>query len=65
VKAQCHPDVERVTLQTPRDVRTLVPSPLGHAILAVYDGTFPAGELVLTAHLKGGRTWRERFPLGV
>jgi hypothetical protein len=33
-------------------------------ILVVYDGDFPAGELLFTAHLKGGGTWRERFPLG-
>lgn len=64
VQAQCHPDVERVTLQTPRDVRTLVPSPVGHVVLAVYDGDFPSGDLVVVAHLKGGGTWRERLPLG-
>jgi hypothetical protein len=51
-------------VRTPRDVRTLVPSPAGHAILAVYDGDFPAGELEITAHLRGGKTWTERHPLG-
>ena len=51
-------------MRTPRDVRTLVPSPVGHAILAVYDGDFPAGELEITAHLRGGKTWTERHPLG-
>jgi hypothetical protein len=64
VQATCSADVERVTLSTPRDVRTLVPSPVGHVVLAVYDGAFVDGELELTAHLRGGRTWTERFPLG-
>ena len=33
-----------VTIRTPRDVRTLVPSSPAHAILAVYDGRFPGGQ---------------------
>jgi hypothetical protein len=64
IYAQCSADVERVTLRTPRDVRTLVPSPIGHAILAVYDGTFVDGDFDLTAHLRGGKTWHQRQPLG-
>lgn len=64
VWAQCSEDVERVTLQTPRDVRTLVPSPVGHAILAVYDGDFVDGKLKLTAHLKSGKTWTQEHSLG-
>ena len=64
VRAQCHPDVETVTLQTPRDVRTLVPSPVGRVILAVYDGDFPAGGGRITARFRDGRTWSDRLPLG-
>jgi hypothetical protein len=64
VRAQCHADVERVTLQTPRDVRTLVPSPVGRVVLAVYDGEFPGGDLLVTAHFRGGGTWRDRMSLG-
>ncbi|HEV2813141.1 MAG TPA: hypothetical protein VGW10_07825, partial [Solirubrobacteraceae bacterium] len=64
IRGQCHPDVVRVTLRTPRDVRTLVPSPVGRAILAVYDGDFVAGDAIITAHFGDGRTWRERVPLG-
>lgn len=64
VYGQCSADVVRVTVSTPRDTRTLVPSPVGHAFLAVYDGDFPAGELVITAHLRSGKTWTERHPLG-
>jgi hypothetical protein len=52
-----------VTLRTPRDVRELVPSPVGHAVLGVYDGEFVDGEFVFTAHLKDGTTWTDRFPL--
>jgi hypothetical protein len=63
--AQCGADVERVTLKTPRDIRTLTPSPVGHVILAVYDGDFVDGDLTITAHLKGGRSWTEHHPLGM
>jgi hypothetical protein len=48
-----HPDVVSVTIRTPRDVRTLVPSKQ-HAILAVYDGRFPGGKVTATAHFKDG-----------
>ncbi len=64
VSGQCRADVERVTLRTPRDVRMLVPSATGRAILAVYDGDFVDGELVLTYHLRDGKTVTERHPLG-
>jgi hypothetical protein len=64
VDAQCRADVERVTLETPRDRRTLVPSPFGRALLAVYDGSFIDGDLTVTMHLQGGRTVTQSFPLG-
>jgi hypothetical protein len=64
IYAQCGADVERVTVRTPRDVRELVPSPVGHAVLGVYDGEFVDGELVLTAQLRDGTTWTERHTLG-
>ena len=54
-----------MTLRTPRDVRTLVPSAVGHAILAVYDGDFVDGQLEFVAHLRGGRRWTEKLQLGV
>ena len=54
--AICRADVERVTLASPRDVRTLVPSPTGHAVLAVYDGHFIDGYVTMTAQLRGGET---------
>ena len=57
-------DVQRVTLHTPRDVRELVPSPVGHAVLGVHDGEFVDGEFVLTAQLRDGTTWTERGTLG-
>jgi hypothetical protein len=50
-----HRDVASVTIRTPRDVRTLVPSSDVHAILAVYDGHFPGGEVTATARMKDGR----------
>jgi hypothetical protein len=65
VSGQCAADVERVTIRTPRDVRTLVPSAAGRTFLAVFDGMFVDGELVLTYHLRGGRSLVERHPLGL
>jgi hypothetical protein len=62
--AQCSADVERVTLETPRDVRTLIPSAVGHGILAVYDGDFVGGGGTLTAHLRNGKTWKQELMLG-
>jgi hypothetical protein len=50
-----HPDVVSVTIRTPRDVRTLIPSSRAHVILAVYDGHFPAGKVTATARMKDGR----------
>ncbi len=53
ISGQVDPSVVSVTLRTPRDVRTLVPS--HHLILAVYEGTFPTGDVTAIAHLKDGR----------
>jgi hypothetical protein len=64
IYAQCSAAVERVTLDTSRDVRTLVPSPLGHAVLAVYDGDFVGGGGTFIAHLRGGGTWKQELMLG-
>jgi hypothetical protein len=51
---QAAPGVVAVTLETPRDVRTLIPSGPTHAIMAVYDGSFPTGRLKITARFKDG-----------
>ena len=61
---ECHPSVERVTIRSPRDIRTLVPSERGHVVFALYDGHFSAGELVLIATMRGGGRVVQRFPLG-
>jgi hypothetical protein len=53
-------DVRSITLSTPRDVRTL--TPIGGTYLAVYDGAFYGGEIVVTAHLRGGRDVTVRQP---
>ena len=50
--AICSADVDRVTLRSPRDIRTLVPSPSGRVVLAVYDGIFIDGGVELTPHLR-------------
>jgi hypothetical protein len=50
------PDVTAVTIKTPRDVRTLIPSQDFHMFVAVYDGLFPGGKATATAHLRDGRT---------
>jgi hypothetical protein len=59
------PAIASVTIATPRDVRTLVPSRRAHAFLAVYDGEFPTGQIVITAHYEhGGDKVVDRFALG-
>jgi hypothetical protein len=55
ISGEVDPSVVSVTIRTPRDVRTLVPSQPDHLILAVYDGTFPTGDVTGTAHLNTGR----------
>jgi hypothetical protein len=58
-------DVRSITLRTPRDVRTLVPSAPAHAYLVVYDGQFPAGSGEKVLRLANGRTVRSPLFLGV
>lgn len=48
-------DVVAVTITTSRDIRTVLPDPRTHVVLAVYDGTFPAERLKITARLRSGR----------
>jgi hypothetical protein len=48
------PTVRQLTIESPRDVRTLVPSPNARSFLVVYDGTFPAGQFKLTATFNDG-----------
>lgn len=64
LSGRVHPDVVAVTLRTPRDVRTLVPSRIGHAILAVYDGAFPAGEITATSRFRDGRRVTQNVTTG-
>lgn len=48
------PDVREVTIKSPRDVRTVLPSPRAHVFLVVYDGLFPTGDFVLTSTFADG-----------
>jgi hypothetical protein len=59
--AVCRADVDRVTIRTPRDLRTLTPTTRGHLVFALYDGTFPAGDIVVTTHLRNGATRSQRI----
>jgi hypothetical protein len=63
LQVECHRSVERVTIRSPRDIRTLIPSEPGHVVFALYDGGFPAGEIVVTADLHGGGRFTERIPV--
>lgn len=51
-----HPDVASITITTPHDVRTLIPTSEHHAFVTVYAGRFPGGEAKATARFKDGRT---------
>ena len=42
----------------------MLPSAVGHAVLAVYDGDFVGGGGTFIAHLRGGRTWKQELMLG-
>jgi hypothetical protein len=57
------PDVTAIRVASPRDVRTVIPSPRAHAFLIAYDGTFPGGKLVLTSTLRDGSTHRQVVPI--
>ena len=54
------PDVIAVTIRTPRDVRTV--KPVAGLFMAVYDGAFYNGEIVVTARRADGSTITERQP---
>ena len=56
------PDVRRVILQTPRDVRAFRPGPSG-AFLVVHDGILTMGTITAIAELAGGRTTRQTMEL--
>ncbi len=49
-------DVRSVTITTSRDIRTVVPDPRTHVVIAVYDGNFPGERLKFTARLRNGRS---------
>jgi hypothetical protein len=59
-----HADVVSVTLRTPRDIRTLVPSPHAHVIHAVYAGDFGAGRIVAVAPTRDGTKRRLSTSVG-
>jgi hypothetical protein len=59
---QAAPGVVAVTLQTPRDVRTLIPSGPTRAIIAVYDGGFPTGSVRIVARFKDGHVQTDELP---
>jgi hypothetical protein len=58
------PGVRAVTIDSPRDVRTLIPSPRAHSFIVVYDGTFPTGRLKLTGTMADGSKKTVTQPAG-
>ncbi|MCA1569048.1 MAG: hypothetical protein LC798_01755 [Chloroflexi bacterium] len=48
------PDVREVTITTSRDIRTVLPDPKTHVVIAVYDGTFPGEHFKATATMRDG-----------
>jgi hypothetical protein len=56
LSGEAAPDVVAVTIETPRDVRTLIPSGPSNAILAAYDGSFKTGSVRVTARYRDGHT---------
>jgi hypothetical protein len=62
ITGRAAPGVVAVTLETPRDVRTLVPGGPAHAIIAAYDGTFQTGAITIIARYRDGHTKTVRLP---
>lgn len=58
------PDVRTITVKSPRDVRTVVPSSPAHAYLIVYDGTFTSGEVRMTSTFGDGTSTTRAFAAG-
>jgi hypothetical protein len=56
--------VRSVTIESPRDVRTLIPSARARSFLVVYDGEFPTGRLRLTANFADGSAKTITQPAG-
>jgi hypothetical protein len=56
--------VREVTIKSPRDVRTVLPSPRAHVFLVVYDGLFPTGDFVLTSMFADGSHVTQRIHAG-
>lgn len=58
------PNVRTITLKSPRDVRTIVPSSPAHAYLVVYDGLFTAGDMRITSTFGDGTSTTNAFRMG-
>ena len=56
--------MREITIQTPRDVRTLRPAGPSRAFLVVYDGEFFSGNHMLTARFADGTTHTRTMPVG-
>jgi hypothetical protein len=61
IQGVAHPDVEAVTFTSPRDVRTLRPSPRAHVLMVLYDGTFPTGAITMTSRFRDGTTATDKI----
>jgi hypothetical protein len=62
ITGEADADVVSVTLATPRDVRTLLPSGPEHVFIVVYDGQFFRGAITATIELRDGHTVTEAVP---
>ena len=63
ISGTAHPAVREITIETPRDVRTLRPAGPGRAFLVVYDGEFFAGSITVTARFTDGTAHRTTMPI--
>ena len=65
VFGRARPDVEAVTVATPRGVRTLVPEGSTRAFITAYDGGFEAGTVEVSARFRDGTSRIiKRFQIG-
>jgi hypothetical protein len=58
-------DVANLTIASPADVRTVVPSGPQRGFIVVYGGTFATGNFTITTTYKSGKTRRDNVPAGL
>jgi hypothetical protein len=65
VAGTADPDVASLTIASPADVRTIVPTGPTHGFIVVYGGAFATGDFNITTTYKNGTTRHDTVPAGL